>query len=576
MLEDVVRPQFSHTHITMIAVPASSRSPVAGSDPPRAQRAEGGSLPPIRTMADDLADAARGGLTGTGPLPPAAAGTAPALSTAQPRQVVGLPADARPRRRIVPVLLLVLPLVVLVGVGVWVAIRLLPRSSGTVADSIPSEAQAFVSVRSGDAQASTLLPGFFATMNGLQAGQVAGASDITYLLLPGPSAAEPVPAILVRGIPTVDLSASPALGLASVSEGVLITDSTNLGRVRAFSGSTWGRERAFQRALHGLPAQPPILMAARPGVLATLLQPFFSHPLSHDASLVMAIVPSGEGGSASVVARVDAPSSAQQNASSSAGVTGIRLAATLPHTVMMAMEYPLRSLADVLTSERIPSGLRPVAQALQERSDAFGNLLQSFEGTAILGTLPTDTAGVRDVVALLTLKPGGTDTQSSLRVLEAAGPAFGPYLTGSAFADAAFTEATYRDVAVRYMNFGSPTRALDYAVVDDLLIIATSRSAMHAVLDALQEAVPTLATVETFRVLAETVDQSAWSFFRGSTALQNELPPAYHSMSAVLDGLVLRPVNDGLYTGAILLREPPPPSATDIPASPTPAPVLPL
>lgn len=529
---------------------------------------------------DDLNGAARGGLTATGPLPPSASAVSTAVSASSTPQRVGLPADTHPRRRVLPLLLfLLLPLVVLGGLGVWVALRFFPRSSGTVADVIPSEAQAFVSVRAGDAQAAALLPGFFAAIGGLAAEQLAGASDVTYLLLPGPSAAEPVPALLARGVDTVDLSASPTLGVQSVTGGVLITASTNLGRVNAFSESTWGRERAFQHALRGLPENPPVLMAMRSGALATLLQPFFPHALSQDASLVMAIVPTGDGGGASVVARLDG-ASRQANASASSTATpSVALAGKLPHTTILALERPASVFTDALSASatnRIPSGLRPVLQALQERADVFGGVLQSVEGTAVLGVLPTQTAGIRDVVAMLPLKPGA-DPRPQLRALEAAGPAFGPYLTGSAFADAAFTESAHQNTPIRYMNFGSPARALDYAIAGDVLLFATSRSSMHTLLDAMGGRVPTLADGDVFGALAGTVDRADWVFFRGALTLRDEFPLAYRAVTGILGGLVLRPVESGLHTGAAILREPTPVvPAANTPVSPGPEPPFPV
>lgn len=563
----------------MIAVPTAPNPPLLGKAQLSSKGGEGMSLPPIRTMMDDLNDAARGGLTATGPLPPSASAVSTAVSASPTPQRVGLPADTRPRQRILPLLLfLILPLMILGGLA-WAVLRFFPQSSGTVADSIPSEAQAFVSVRPGDAQAATLLPGFFTAMGGFNPEQIAGATDVTYLFLPGPSAAEPVPALLARGVDAVDLSASPTLGVQPVAGGVLITASTNLGRVNAFSGSTWGSERAFQNALRGLPENPPVLMAMRSGALATLLQPFFPHALSGDSSLVMAIVPTGDGGGASVVARLDGASQQANTPASSDATQSVALAGKLPQTTILALERPASVFADALSASatnRIPSGLRPVIQALQERADVFGGVLQLLEGTAVFGVLPTETAGIRDAVAVLPLKPG-VDARSQLRALEGLGPAFGPYLTGSAFADAAFTESTHQNVPVRYMNFGSPARALDYTIVGDTLLFTTSRSSMHALLDAMAGRVPTLADGDIFGALAGTVDRSNWVFFRGAPTLRDEFPLAYRVVTDIFGGLVLRPVESGLYTGAAILREPtlvvP---AANIPVSPSPEPSFPV
>jgi len=48
-----------------------------------------------------------------------------------------------------------------------------------------------------------------------------------------------------------------------------------------------------------------------------------------------------------------------------------------------------------------------------------------------------------------------------------------------------FLDNVYRGVAIRYINFPDPTLSIDYVVVEDKLIIATSRAAMYATIDAL-------------------------------------------------------------------------------------------
>lgn len=547
--------------------------------PPRPEGGEGFSLPPIRTMADDLADVTRGALSGTGNLPassPSQAVPAPTpVPPHAPGKLVRLPAETvRPRSRVFPVLLSIFGLLLLVGIGTWAVFRFLPSASGTVADAIPGEAQAFVSVRTDDAQSAALRAALVSAVGRLTEEQLRGATDLTYVLLPGPSAAEPVAALLVRGVQTVDLSATPDLGVKPLADGILITESANLGRVNALSGSTWGRDRSFRSTLRGFPDAPPILLAFRPGALATLLQPFAPHPLPAESPLVMAIVPQDDG-SASVVARVGSASGRGEQ-SSSAPAGSDALLRKLPRATVLSFGRPvtiLGSLGSPAAADRIPSSLRPVLQALGERSGAFNTLLQSFEGTLALGVLPTDTAGVRDLVAVVPLK-AGSDPRPQLRELESIGPAFGPYLTGSAFADAAFSESDYRDVRIRFMNFGTPSRALDYAIVDQDLFLATSRAAMRALIDAARGETP-FAEAEP---LAETVEGSSWVVFRSDPRLQEEFPPAYRALTNLFDVLFLRPAGLGLLTGTMVLREPAPNTpAVVVPTTPdseTPAPTV--
>lgn len=48
-----------------------------------------------------------------------------------------------------------------------------------------------------------------------------------------------------------------------------------------------------------------------------------------------------------------------------------------------------------------------------------------------------------------------------------------------------FQDNIYKDIAIRYMNFSQPDLSIDYAVVNDKLVITTSRENMYAAIDAL-------------------------------------------------------------------------------------------
>jgi len=47
-----------------------------------------------------------------------------------------------------------------------------------------------------------------------------------------------------------------------------------------------------------------------------------------------------------------------------------------------------------------------------------------------------------------------------------------------------FQDNVYQDVAIRYLNFPNPDLTIDYAVVDDKLVITTSKDSIYAVIDA--------------------------------------------------------------------------------------------
>lgn len=62
-----------------------------------------------------------------------------------------------------------------------------------------------------------------------------------------------------------------------------------------------------------------------------------------------------------------------------------------------------------------------------------------------------------------------------------------------------FQDNTYQEVAIRYMNFPMPDLSLDYGIVNEKLILTTSRDSMYAMIDAL---------------LASPADTTNWQIYR--------------------------------------------------------------
>lgn len=59
-------------------------------------------------------------------------------------------------------------------------------------------------------------------------------------------------------------------------------------------------------------------------------------------------------------------------------------------------------------------------------------------------------------------------------------------------APTAFTDATYNEVGLRYVNLISTTQTLDYAIREGYLLIATSKEGMHALVDVVKGDAPSL------------------------------------------------------------------------------------
>ena len=70
------------------------------------------------------------------------------------------------------------------------------------------------------------------------------------------------------------------------------------------------------------------------------------------------------------------------------------------------------------------------------------------------------------------------------QALERSLSALTPLITGrNQSISLVYSDATYNDVLLKYANLGGPTQSLDYAIVDNLLLIATSKDGMFALID---------------------------------------------------------------------------------------------
>lgn len=521
-------------------------------------------------MADDLASAARGALPAAGErsLTLTAVPSAPrVVPNAGTPKLVKLPPETRapreaPRRRQTLVLLALV--VSLITVGGIATVRIFrPAPSGTVADVVPAEALAFVGVRGSSTGTEPVLSGLLSAVGGLTPERLAGAADLAYLLLPGPSAAEPIPALLVQSPDPPDLSAFPTLGTRQIAPGVLvIADSAHLGRVAGLSGRRWGHERTFQSLMRQLPTTTPILLAARSAAVTSFLQPFFPHTVSVPSELVMALLPDDDGKTASVLLRTASagvsPRASSENPVDRAATPAVELTRKVPPSAVLVLERRRAELEAFLASEPrdLPPALRSALQALRTQPDDLRKILEAVADPVLFGVLPSGTTGVRDSVVLLPLRPDSA-VQTPLRSLEPALASFGPYLGGGAPADGAFLETTYQDTPLRYVNFGSPARAADYTVVDgNLLILATSRESMRAVLDTVRGKNPSLADTAEFSSLAGIAQGYAWTFVRPDTTLRGEMPAAVAAVNSMLKGLILRPTSSGNWTGGLVFNTP--------------------
>lgn len=539
----------------------------------------------IRTMADDLAALARGEALPRETSPaPAGAPTAGTVGAAAPPRTgapavmpVGLPARPRGGRvdRRARLLLAGVLVLVLVGGGIWALRTVRPGRTGTIADALPVETLAFVSVQ-GPAGALPQDPSnrafldlartrLASAVSGLSADRVAEATEVAYLLLPGPSPADPIPTLFVRGIEAVDLSQDQRLGVKTFRDGLLITNSTYAGRLEALRGAPWSSDAELRALLRGLPKDAPMVLGFRADALAATLAPL-TPSLPAQTPVVLAVYPEGTGTEARVVGHTKTSWTG-----TTPPATPPALVERLPLSTVLALQREGTFLAQRFVGSSTSAGttvlpgLEAMQRALGEQQPVVQGLRALLAGPGIVGVLPTAAPGIRDTVAVFPLHQGA-DPQPLLQQLEGAFREFGPALAGTPFPSATFAEGQYQGVTIRYVNFGSPARSFDYAVADGQLLVATSKASMFALLDTVRGTAESLAVSPTFAPLSRVAAEAAeWIFIQGDPALRAELPPAYAISSTLIQSLLVRPATDGKLEGRLLLQSEVPEAPLDEP-----------
>lgn len=538
----------------------------------------------IRTMADDLAAAAAGAAPGEDgstvldtAVPIAALGKhTGATKVARHGLPIGLPVNMSADRgsRRTKRLLVVAGGVAVAAIGVWLVLKMDPRSTGTVADVLPKETLAFVSVQ-GTGETATLNAGgetfvktvraqLVRSVGGLAADRVRDAADVTYLLLPGSSPADPIPALLVRGMETIDLTQTPSIGVKKIRGGLLIAESAVLGRLAGLEGTAWSGDQELRPLFRGLPQHPSLLLGFRSSALLSVTKPFTgASPLAQSGVLAAA---QGARGEDAFVVR--GRFSGMWGPLETKTAVTRQLAERLPASTIFAFQTDGPALASAFlrggglqATTPAVSGLEALRLALAPQQDVVDKLLGLLAaGPGVVGVLPTSAPAVRDVVAVLPLR-AGEDPKPLLRQLEPAFREVGLLLAGGTFQDAVFEEGEYSGLPIRYMNFGSSGRAVDYAVTDDLLLVATSRESMFALVDTARGARPSLAASPQFRPVQEAATGARWLFFQDDQSLRLEFSPAYQVYPLLFRALAMRPGAAGMVEGRLLLA----PAASSVP-----------
>lgn len=522
-------------------------------------------LPVIRTMADDLAAKEKGGFPEDVVAPPTDATAVPALPLPPRRgggagKNIALPTSIRSTSAVwYPIVLGVVVALVIAGGG-WAAWTFLPRPAGGILDEIPADALAFVTIKRGTPVLEEKLLPKLTQVLGMTPEELGGAwEEVAYVLIPGGSPSEPVPFLLVHAPDAQALPrAAENMTVKKLPSGsVAIIETSSAGRLAAVSSSAIGGDGEFRQLSSLLPLSP-VRYYLREGQSGALLTPFSFPNISQKVSdtVVLALLPRDNDGK--VVAVAGARSEKQPGISPFSNWDGLLRA--LPVTAIGSVgranfgtDFDLWRAA----SSGNPS-LQDFFRLLSQQGPTLDGLRAHLAGPYLVGTLVTGEPGVRDGFVVLTLNEDAQpQTRQSLGILEDAFRQLSSFIAGSTFPGAVFEESVYRDVTIRFVNFGGPERTLDYAVVDNSLVVTTSRDSMRLVIDVLRKAndKTSVADDRKFQSLSGVISAGSWSYLRPDATVRAELPKGFQALLAGFQDLYIQFVSEQTFTGAATLNE---------------------
>lgn len=513
-------------------------------------------VPEIRTMQDDLANIraskdsrtthVRNGSSATPPVQPSSDKQKASRSVPLPPKSITSPLPKTPvrskRRRVRTVTLVMIFIIlfsVVMGGGAfvyWLSMRD-ARVTGTVVDYIPENAEFVVS---GTKEASRISSRIVtAAADALETSEDvfgSGWESITYTILPGGTPAEPVVFIVVRGGKEVaEQDGLKVVAMDDATWGVM--RATNAGRVN-LTGKMLASNKTIHAGLGDVEISDGFLYVSEAGIRrlnAVLVD--VGAPVDMNATVFTL-----QEGDPSIMGKgVDAPEiklllSGGLGAKEEIPVHSGVFTGDVVHDITAWMD----------TLNRNPNAEEFVRTLSEESiSNAYEVLLDSITGSAITGVRASTGVAEKESIAVIALEEGSSDrVRDALSVLEPAFVALGPVLTGRAGHAEGFMEYEHEGIPIRFVNFPTPDRAVDYALVGDVLLLTTSRDSMFDLIHSIvhSEDSDIWANEEEIRDAIRRVapEGKSWVWFADfGSPLFLRLPSSWSGILQVFENVVL-------------------------------------
>ncbi|MDO8512823.1 MAG: hypothetical protein Q7S57_06140 [bacterium] len=437
-----------------------------------------------------------------------------------------------------------------------------PKKTSTIADKIPAETIAFVSIKRGSgALENVVLPKILASM-GLDSNALGTKwSDLVYVVIPGSTSSEPVSFLMTDDASSISLGENSNFVLKNLANGNgAIVDAKEAGRLDGLSGKSLGDNGDFRALSSKLPASPEYIYLG-PGESASMLSVFSLLTKEQSPAYLFAVAPSTEGGKTFSLMGTNGSNEnfVKNQISWETPIKAIpaSIIALAGHGSLSASAEQWRQ---VQSNNPQMQGFLNALTAQVKTSDALkANLADNF----VVGTL-ANTTPIPDGIAVLPLKDGTSAlvkeqvstlfkvkisvlVKEQMSSLEDALKLLGPLIGGAPYSDVVFEDNIYKDVAIRYVNFGDPSRSLDYAIVDSLLLVSTSKTSMEQMIDAYKGDAENFAN----NFALQSTGQADWQYMRLDENTVGRLPTALKTMLSGFTSTYFEPIKTGVFTGNI-------------------------
>lgn len=545
-------------------------------------------MPPIRTMADDLLEASKSVnvpvYSGTSvaspttkpvqaatttpqnkiPVPPSSTSSSavqgkplenmrPPLLVKQPQQGqpvnnIVLPAVPVPEKKtsILPSILLGVGVAIILCIAVLAGYIFWPKKTNTIADKIPAETIAFISVKRGsNALDQVFLPKLAAGMGVTENVLGDNWQNIVYGLLPGSSSSEPVRYVMTDSASSVNTASATGLTSKKLSDNyVIIVEKDFSGRLDGLSGKGLGSKTDYVSLLKQITSSQEFIYI-KDGEAGSIIGAMSFMPANVSYPVLMAVSYSAEIGKK--VAFVGVSSNGQKFIKNQIDWSAMLKA--VPADVISASGSS--ELSARLDKWRLGQSGNAQMQGLLNTLSSQGETIQELKsqltGSYVTGSISS--ASLKpDGIAVLGIKDGMADlVKQNMAKLEESFRKLGPLVGGAPFQDVMFADGNYKNMPIRFVNFGDSNHSFDYVVTDSIVMIATSKGGMQKLIDTYNgDAVDFSATFTE-----QSTGQDGWQFMRLDGKVLEQLSPAWKLFVEGFVSMYSEPVKDGIVTGNI-------------------------